>query len=165
MKYELLLDECNKPSQKLSPGYASKSNFTLEILWINQDNLKLIVAVGWTAWTDSTWERTERGNGSCRKSKRGNRFSFLFLCHFLLFWLDIALFKVYHNLQTEFGREVPLFEVEATAVEPVFQRLYSYIFDTDSVGSSVTEMDRPVPSAIFIVNFDKVQLISLVAKC
>jgi len=49
MKYELLLDECNKPSQKLSPGYASKSNFTLEILWINQDNLKLIVAVGWTA--------------------------------------------------------------------------------------------------------------------
>jgi hypothetical protein len=51
---------------------------------------------------------------------------------------------------------VPLFEVEATAVEPVFQKLYSYIFDMDSVGSSVTEMDKPVPSAIFIVNFDKV---------
>ncbi|ESW26387.1 hypothetical protein PHAVU_003G115600 [Phaseolus vulgaris] len=60
--------------------------------------------------------------------------------------------------ETEFGREVPLFEVEATDVEPVFQRLYSYIFDMDSVGSSVTEMDRPVPSAIFIVNFDKVRL-------
>ncbi|WVZ11851.1 hypothetical protein V8G54_016381 [Vigna mungo] len=60
--------------------------------------------------------------------------------------------------ETEFGREVPLFEVEATGVEPVFQRLYSYIFDMDSVGSSVTEMDRPVPSAIFIVNFDKVRL-------
>ncbi|KAL2338942.1 hypothetical protein Fmac_013388 [Flemingia macrophylla] len=60
--------------------------------------------------------------------------------------------------ETEFGREVPLFEVEATAVEGVFQRLYSYIFDVDSVGSSVTEMDRPVPSAIFFVNFDKVRL-------
>ncbi|KAK7264722.1 hypothetical protein RJT34_32332 [Clitoria ternatea] len=60
--------------------------------------------------------------------------------------------------ETEFGREVPLFEVEVTDVEPVFQRLYSYIFDMDSVGSSVTEMDRPVPSAIFIVNFDKVRL-------
>ncbi|KAK7363464.1 hypothetical protein VNO77_05608 [Canavalia gladiata] len=60
--------------------------------------------------------------------------------------------------ETEFGREVPLFEVEATAVEPVFQKLYSYIFDMDSIGSSVTEMDRPVPSAIFIVNFDKVRL-------
>lgn len=64
--------------------------------------------------------------------------------------------KFIYNFQTEFGREVPLFEVEATAVEPVFQKLYSYIFDMDSVGSSVTEMDRPVPSAIFIVNFDKV---------
>lgn len=82
--------------------------------------------------------------------------SFLFLCHFLLFLLDRTLAKAYLNLQTEFGREVPLFEVEATDVEPVFQRLYSYIFDMDSVGSSVTEMDRPVPSAIFIVNFDKV---------
>jgi hypothetical protein len=64
--------------------------------------------------------------------------------------------KVFYNFQSDFGREVPLFEVEATAVEPVFQKLYSYIFDMDSVGSSVTEMDKPVPSAIFIVNFDKV---------
>ncbi|XP_024030238.1 uncharacterized protein LOC21392607 isoform X2 [Morus notabilis] len=57
-----------------------------------------------------------------------------------------------------FGREVPLFEVEATAVEPVFQRLYSYIFDMDSMASSAEEMDRPVPNAIFIVNFDKVRM-------
>lgn len=57
-----------------------------------------------------------------------------------------------------FGREVPLFEVEATAVEPVFQRLYSYIFDTDNMASSAEEMDRPVPNAIFIVNFDKVRM-------
>ena len=61
-----------------------------------------------------------------------------------------------YNFQSEFGREVPLFEVEATAVEPVFQKLYSYIFDMDSGGPSVTDMDRPVPNAIFIVNFDKV---------
>ncbi|CAK8563795.1 unnamed protein product [Lathyrus sativus] len=60
--------------------------------------------------------------------------------------------------ESDFGREVPLFEVEATAVEPMFQKLYSYIFDMDSVGSSVTETDKPVPSAIFIVNFDKVRL-------
>jgi len=66
------------------------------------------------------------------------------------------ILKFFYNLQSDFGREVPLFEVEATAVEPVFQMLYSYIFDMDSVGSSVTEMDKPVPSAIFIVNFDKV---------
>ncbi|OIW00150.1 hypothetical protein TanjilG_29140 [Lupinus angustifolius] len=63
-----------------------------------------------------------------------------------------------YDFQTEFGREVPLFEVEATTVEPLFQRLYSYIFDMDSVGSSVTGMDKPVPSAIFIVNFDKVRI-------
>lgn len=68
---------------------------------------------------------------------------------------DVILMFIY-NFQSDFGREVPLFEVEATAVEPVFQKLYSYIFDMDSVGSSVTEMDKPVPSAIFIVNFDKV---------
>ncbi|XP_027330086.1 uncharacterized protein LOC113846247 [Abrus precatorius] len=60
--------------------------------------------------------------------------------------------------ETEFGREVPLFEVEATTVEPVFQKLYSYIFDMDVMGSSVMQMDRPVPSAIFIVNFDKVRV-------
>lgn len=50
-----------------------------------------------------------------------------------------------------------MFEVEATAVEPVFQRLYSYIFDMEDGGLSASEMDRPVPNAIFIVNFDKVE--------
>ncbi|PON93169.1 Transmembrane protein [Trema orientale] len=57
-----------------------------------------------------------------------------------------------------FGREVPLFEVEATMVEPVFQQLYSYIFDMDNAASSAEEIDRPVPNAIFIVNFDKVRM-------
>ena len=51
---------------------------------------------------------------------------------------------------------MPLFEVEATAVEPVFKKLYSYIFDIDDAVTSAEELDRPVPSAIFIVNFDKV---------
>ena len=51
---------------------------------------------------------------------------------------------------------MPLFEVDATAVEPVFQKLYSYIFDIDSGGYSSKEMDRPMPTAIFTVNFDKV---------
>lgn len=41
-------------------------------------------------------------------------------------------------------------------MEPVFQRLYAYIFDMEDGGFSASEMDRPVPNAIFIVNFDKV---------
>ncbi|KAJ4825238.1 hypothetical protein Tsubulata_039371 [Turnera subulata] len=61
-------------------------------------------------------------------------------------------------LCTDFGREVPLFEVEATAVESVFHKLYSYIFDIDRPEFSNTENDRPIPNAIFIVNFDKVRM-------
>ncbi|MCL7033682.1 hypothetical protein MKW94_016211 [Papaver nudicaule] len=61
--------------------------------------------------------------------------------------------------ENEFGREVPFFEVNAKAVEPVFERLYSYIFDMDGRGAESTEeIDRPVPSAIFLVNFDKVRM-------
>ncbi|XWS38926.1 hypothetical protein CRYUN_Cryun18bG0005600 [Craigia yunnanensis] len=60
--------------------------------------------------------------------------------------------------EPDFGREVPLFEVDATAVEPIFQKLYSYIFDIDSGRYSSKEMDRPMPTAIFIVNFDKVRM-------
>ncbi|OVA16754.1 hypothetical protein BVC80_1543g209 [Macleaya cordata] len=60
--------------------------------------------------------------------------------------------------ENEFGREVPLFEVDAKAVEPIFQHLYSFVFDMDRDGDSAAEMDRPVPSAIFVVNFDKVRM-------
>ncbi|MQM00423.1 hypothetical protein Taro_033158 [Colocasia esculenta] len=60
--------------------------------------------------------------------------------------------------ESEYGRELPLFEVEATSVEPIFQQLYSYIFDVESGKYSATEMDRPVPIAIFITNFDKVRM-------
>lgn len=41
-------------------------------------------------------------------------------------------------------------------MEHMFQRLYSYIFDMEGGGYSAMEMDRPVPNAIFIINFDKV---------
>ncbi|KAF9594602.1 hypothetical protein IFM89_034224 [Coptis chinensis] len=60
----------------------------------------------------------------------------------------------------EYGREVPLFEVDAAMVEPVFQQLYSYMFDMENGGysSEEMEMDRPAPSAIFLVNFDKVRM-------
>lgn len=59
---------------------------------------------------------------------------------------------------------MPLFEVDATAVEPIFKKLYSYTFDVDGMGSSTEEgmgsstedMDRPAPIAIFVINFDKV---------
>ncbi|XP_043723598.1 uncharacterized protein LOC122670703 [Telopea speciosissima] len=61
--------------------------------------------------------------------------------------------------ESEYGREVPLFEVDAMLVEPVFQKLYSYIFDMDHGGYSEAEMvDKPVPSVIFVVNFDKVRM-------
>ncbi|KAL6901970.1 hypothetical protein ACP4OV_004846 [Aristida adscensionis] len=59
--------------------------------------------------------------------------------------------------ESEYGREMPLFEVEATTVEPIFERLYSFIFDMEP-GYSANEMDRPVPVAIFVVNFDKVRM-------
>ncbi|KAI3952736.1 hypothetical protein MKW92_021157, partial [Papaver armeniacum] len=61
--------------------------------------------------------------------------------------------------ENEFGREVPFFEVDAKAVEPVFEHLYSYIFDMDGrSGESTEEMDKHVSSAIFVVNFDKVRM-------
>ncbi|CAI9776768.1 unnamed protein product [Fraxinus pennsylvanica] len=60
--------------------------------------------------------------------------------------------------EANFGREVPLFEVEATTVEPEFQKLHSYLFDMENAGYSVEEMDRPWPTAIFVVNFDKVRI-------
>ncbi|KAK2990222.1 hypothetical protein RJ640_014674 [Escallonia rubra] len=60
--------------------------------------------------------------------------------------------------EADFGREVPLFEVDAKSVEPEFEKLYSYLFDIENGGYSSEEMDRPVPSAIFFVNFDKVRM-------
>lgn len=60
--------------------------------------------------------------------------------------------------ETDFGREVPAFDVEATAVEPIFERLYSYIFDLDNVGRTASQMNRPAPNAIFVMNFDKVRM-------
>ncbi|CAM8921384.1 hypothetical protein QQ045_031634 [Rhodiola kirilowii] len=54
--------------------------------------------------------------------------------------------------ESDFGRSVPLFEVDAVEVEKVFQKLYSYIFDIEK------EEDTPEPSAIFLVNFDKVRI-------
>ncbi|ERN03143.1 hypothetical protein AMTR_s00003p00101050 [Amborella trichopoda] len=60
--------------------------------------------------------------------------------------------------ESEYGREVPLYEVDAAVVEPTFQKLYDFIFDTDHGAYSAAEMDRPVPTAIFLVNFDKVRM-------
>ncbi|KAH0781732.1 hypothetical protein KY290_001330 [Solanum tuberosum] len=72
--------------------------------------------------------------------------------------LKAAMVPAGNARETDFGREVPLFEVEATAVELEFQKLYSYLFDLESWGQSAEEMDRPWPTVIFIVNFDKVRL-------
>ncbi|KAM0948453.1 hypothetical protein DsansV1_C06g0059551 [Dioscorea sansibarensis] len=60
--------------------------------------------------------------------------------------------------ESDYGREVPLFEVDAMLVEPTFQKLYSFMFDMDGGGFSAPEVDRPLPAAIFLVNFDKVRM-------
>lgn len=72
--------------------------------------------------------------------------------------LKDAMIHVGSARETEYGREVPLFEVDATTVEPIFHRLYNYIFDVESLGGSFSDMDRPMPSAIFLLNFDKVRM-------
>ncbi|XP_024984004.1 uncharacterized protein LOC112519916 [Cynara cardunculus var. scolymus] len=60
--------------------------------------------------------------------------------------------------EADFGRLVPAFEVNAADVEPEFQKLYSYLFYFENIGYSAEEIDRPMPTAIFIVNFDKVRM-------
>eukprot|EP00250_Pteridium_aquilinum_P008214 c17771_g1_i3 orf=536-2992(-) len=60
--------------------------------------------------------------------------------------------------ETEHGNEVPLFEVEATQVETVFNLLYSDLFGYEAGTASATDMNRPVPNAIFILNLDKVRM-------
>lgn len=43
-------------------------------------------------------------------------------------------------------------------MESAFNQLYSYIFDIDVGSGSAATADKPIPSAIFVVNFDKVWL-------
>ncbi|KAJ9555070.1 hypothetical protein OSB04_009684 [Centaurea solstitialis] len=60
--------------------------------------------------------------------------------------------------EADFGREVPAFEVDASVVESEFQKLYSYLFDFENMGYTAEENDRPMPTAILFVNFDKVRM-------
>jgi hypothetical protein len=61
-------------------------------------------------------------------------------------------------LEADFGRHLPAYDVEAIKVESAFNQLYSYIFDIDVGSGSAATADKPIPSAIFVVNFDKVWL-------
>ncbi|XP_073050382.1 uncharacterized protein [Primulina eburnea] len=72
--------------------------------------------------------------------------------------MKLALTPAGHAREADFGRQVPLFEVEATTVEPEFLKLYAYLFDLENAGYQVEEMDRPWPNALFVVNFDKVRI-------
>ncbi|KAL3505618.1 hypothetical protein ACH5RR_031000 [Cinchona calisaya] len=72
--------------------------------------------------------------------------------------LKVSMLPAGTARETDFGREVPLFEVEATVVEAEFQKLYSFLFNMENGAQSVEEMDRPWPTAIFVVNFDKVRI-------
>nr|VDC82846.1 unnamed protein product [Brassica rapa] len=62
------------------------------------------------------------------------------------------------GVNVDFGRLLPAYDVEATKVESAFNRLYSYIFDVDVGAGSAGTADKPIPSAIFVVNFDKVRM-------
>ncbi|KAK9068345.1 hypothetical protein SSX86_012456 [Deinandra increscens subsp. villosa] len=72
--------------------------------------------------------------------------------------LKAAMVHVGNAREVDFGREVPAFEIDAASIEPAFQKLYSYLFYFDNIGYSAEEIDRPVPTAIFIANFDKVRM-------
>ncbi|CAN6923198.1 unnamed protein product [Brassica oleracea] len=61
-------------------------------------------------------------------------------------------------VEADFGRHLPAYDVEATKVESAFNRLYSYIFDMEVGAGSAGTADKPIPSAIFVVNFDKVRM-------
>ncbi|KAI5081905.1 hypothetical protein GOP47_0001648 [Adiantum capillus-veneris] len=60
--------------------------------------------------------------------------------------------------EKEHGKEVPLYEVEVTHVETIFNTLYSYLFGYEAGTTSAADMNKPVPNAIFILNFDKVRM-------
>ncbi|KFK23125.1 hypothetical protein AALP_AAs72355U000600 [Arabis alpina] len=61
-------------------------------------------------------------------------------------------------LEADFGRHLPAYDVEATKVESAFNRLYSFIFDMDVEAGKATVETKPIPSAIFVVNFDKLRM-------
>ncbi|KAG0575716.1 hypothetical protein M758_5G026800 [Ceratodon purpureus] len=60
--------------------------------------------------------------------------------------------------ESEFGREVPCFEVEATAMEPTFDRLYNYLFGLPADASADNDPNKAFPTAIFILNLDKARM-------
>lgn len=62
--------------------------------------------------------------------------------------------------QSEYGKEVPCFEVEATAMESTFDRLYSYLFGLPADAGAEHDFNRALPTAIFILNLDKVCLLT-----
>ncbi|KAL4560178.1 hypothetical protein LXL04_032327 [Taraxacum kok-saghyz] len=72
--------------------------------------------------------------------------------------LKAAMVPVGTTKEADSGREVPVYEIDATAVEHEFEKLYSYLFYFENIGYSPEEIDRPMPTAIFIVNFDKVRM-------
>ncbi|KAI3799198.1 hypothetical protein L1987_34488 [Smallanthus sonchifolius] len=68
--------------------------------------------------------------------------------------LNAAMIPAGTAKEADFGREVPAFEIDAATVEHEFQKLYSYLFYFENTAYSAEEIDRPVPTAIFIANFE-----------
>ncbi|GLJ28285.1 hypothetical protein SUGI_0555980 [Cryptomeria japonica] len=67
-----------------------------------------------------------------------------------------AMAPVGSSRQNVYEKEVPLIEIEAKTIEPIFQRLYTYLFGVEEDYFAV-EINGLVPNAIFIPNFDKIE--------
>ncbi|KAK6160981.1 hypothetical protein DH2020_004362 [Rehmannia glutinosa] len=63
--------------------------------------------------------------------------------------LKVAMTPAGTAREADFGREVPLFEVEATAVEPEFEKLYSYLFDIEN-GDSLSKKRTDLGQLLFL---------------
>ncbi|GLJ27248.1 hypothetical protein SUGI_0534600 [Cryptomeria japonica] len=67
-----------------------------------------------------------------------------------------AMVPVGSTRQKVYGKKVPLLEIEAKTIEPIFRRLYTYLFCVEEY-SSAAEINGPMSNAIFILIFDKIE--------
>eukprot|EP00271_Cylindrocystis_brebissonii_P007403 TRINITY_DN20905_c0_g1_i1.p1 TRINITY_DN20905_c0_g1~~TRINITY_DN20905_c0_g1_i1.p1 ORF type:complete len:878 (+),score=185.38 TRINITY_DN20905_c0_g1_i1:86-2719(+) len=56
------------------------------------------------------------------------------------------------------GTVTRLYDVEATVVEPVVDRLYAYLFGQEATETSEKDLERPAPIALFVFNLDKARM-------
>lgn len=132
----------------------------------------MFLSLEWATGINCSGEGSERGHGPCWNCTRGwcdlfisdltvshnepNYIYYISLLYSLRLNVYDAKLQNCFCIQADFGRHLPAFDVEATKVESAFNQLYSFIFDMDVGAGSAATADKPIPSAIFVVNFDKV---------